>query len=93
VNLNLSRTSFFECVVAREVYKSVSSFLEIQVGANYESIARWPANKNHSAMNTICAVVLWSIWKNRNAMIFYGQTWLCTKQVWWLILKAIKTGD
>jgi hypothetical protein len=27
-------------------------------------------------------------------MIFDGQTWLCVKQVWWLILKAIKkNGD
>jgi hypothetical protein len=61
--------------VAREIWKSVSFFLDVQVGSNYESIARfWPANKNHAAMNAICAAVLWSIWKSRNAMIFYGQT-------------------
>jgi hypothetical protein len=41
-------------------------------------------------MNTICAAVIWDIWKNRNAMIFDGQTWLCVKQVWWLILKVVK---
>jgi hypothetical protein len=41
-------------------------------------------------MNTICAAVLWGIWKNRNVVIFDGQTWLCVKQVWWLILKAVK---
>jgi hypothetical protein len=82
---------FFDCIVAREIWTSVSMFLKVQIGTTYESIARfWPANKNHSAMNTICAAVLWGIWKNRNAMIFDGQTWLCIKQVWWLILKAVK---
>jgi hypothetical protein len=82
---------FFDCIVEREIWTSVSMFLKVQIGTNYESIARfWPANKNHSATNTICTAVLWGIWKNRNAMIFDGQTWLCVKQVWWLILKAVK---
>jgi hypothetical protein len=78
-------------LVAREIWKSVSFFIGFQIGSNYKSISRfWLANKNHVAINTICAAVPWSFWKSRNDMIFYGQTWLCTKQVLWLILKAIK---
>ena len=41
-------------------------------------------------MNTICDAVLWSIWKNWNAMIFNNQTWLSLKQVWWLILRSLR---
>jgi hypothetical protein len=50
------------------------------VGANLDSIAHyWIANKSNSALNSICIVVLWSIWRLRNDIIFNGVTWLSMK--------------
>jgi hypothetical protein len=65
---------FFNCLVARNVWSSISTFFGIHLGSDYESVAGlWLANKKHSVMNSICPV-LRSIWKTRNAMIFDNQT-------------------
>ena len=82
---------FFECLVSSTIWKVVSDFFGTNLGSDYMSIARfWVTNKSHSALNAICAAVLWSIWKHRNALIFDGLTWLSMKQIWWLILRTIK---
>ena len=82
---------FFDCIVSKEIWCSVSSFFGFNVGSCYLSIAKfWISNKKHAATNAICAAVLWGIWKSRNALIFDNQTWLCMKQVWWMILRTIK---
>ena len=62
---------FFKCIVASSIWKSVSAFFNRDIGSDYLSVARlWIANKKHAALNTICAAVLWCIWKHRNALIF-----------------------
>ena len=82
---------FFECLVSSTIWKVVSDFFGTNLGSDYMSIARfWVTNKSHSALNAICAAVLWSIWKHCNALIFDGLTWLSMKQIWWLILRTIK---
>jgi hypothetical protein len=82
---------FFGCIIAKRIWSSVSSFSNLQLGSNFESIAKlWLANKKHLVTNSVGAVILWSIWKTRNTMIFDNQKWLCSKQVWWLILKTIR---
>jgi hypothetical protein len=46
-------------------------------GSDFISIAEfWIANKKHCSLSTICAMVLWCIWKHSNALIFDSQTWL-----------------
>jgi hypothetical protein len=66
---------FFDCIVARRSWSSVSNFLNLQLGSDFESVARfWLANKKHWVTNSICAAVMWSIWKTRNSMIFDGQS-------------------
>jgi hypothetical protein len=82
---------FFDCTVSVLVWREVSTFFGFTLGNNYLSAARfWLSNKKHLALNTICAAVLWSIWKSRNALIFDNQTWISMKQIWWLILKSLR---
>ena len=43
---------FFDCIVAKNVWSTVSDFFQLQLGTNYEFIARlWLANKKHGALN------------------------------------------
>lgn len=58
---------FFSCVVARDIWKDVPAFFDTPIGQDYLSAARFcPASKKNCASNSICACILWGIWKNRN---------------------------
>lgn len=77
---------FFDCVVAKIIWQHISSFFNLNLGENLLSIARyWPASKYHAATNSVCASVLWSIWKLRNAHIFNNATWVDMNKIWCMI--------
>jgi hypothetical protein len=68
---------FFECVVAREIWRYVCAFLGIGIGHDYLSVtARWLQKKKCYGVNIISAVVLQSIWLTINDFIFHN------KHVW-----------
>jgi hypothetical protein len=82
---------FFDCIVAKQIWMHISSFFELPIGDSYESIARfWISNKKHALLNSVCANVLWSLWKVRNDLIFNGQPWMDTKQVWRRVLGSLR---
>ena len=73
------------------MWSSVSEFFSYTLGSDYFSIAKyWLANKKHNALNSICACVLWTIWKHRNSCIFKNVTWIDVKQVWNLVLGLLR---
>jgi hypothetical protein len=85
---------FFSCIVATRIWEIVSEFFSTSIGLDYLSVARfWIANKKHMALNSICAAIIWSIWKSRNALIFYSKTWISLKPVLAMILNTLKNGD
>ena len=62
---------FFGCVVAKQIWRQVSEVFSIELGSDYLSIARfWPASKKHTVLNSICACILWTLWRNRNPHVF-----------------------
>ena len=68
---------FFDCLVAKLIWKDISDFLGFDIGANLNSIAHyWIADSRHAALNMICSAVLWSIWTLRNDFVFNGLTWI-----------------
>jgi hypothetical protein len=78
--INLS--PFFDCCIAKRMWSVVNNLLNWNVGGDLESVARWwIGNKRYRAQNTICAAVLWSLWKTHNALCFLGKHWMCLKQV------------
>ncbi|PNT64527.1 hypothetical protein BRADI_4g29856v3 [Brachypodium distachyon] len=82
---------FFECAVAKIMWQTVSLHFNKQLGADLESIARlWISHKKHGALNSICAAILWCIWKFRNSFTFYNAVWISSNQLWWLILRTLQ---
>jgi predicted GNAT superfamily acetyltransferase len=55
---------FFDCVVANRVWEMLSVVLGVQVGSDYESIAKmWLCNKKFGICNVFTSAVCWSLWK------------------------------
>ena len=82
---------FFGCVVAKQIWAEMSKILSHDIGNDYISIARfWPAHKNKLVLNSVCACVMWCIWKFRNSMVFNNVMWTDLKQIWWQIHLTLK---
>ena len=80
-----------ECVVAINIWKLVLEFFCIQIGRDYEAVARfWVSNSKNSALNSITSAALWCLWKSRNAIVFNNAIWLTIKQVWSLLLMTVR---
>jgi hypothetical protein len=73
---------FFECVVAREVWRYVCLFLELDIGKDYLSVAsRWLSKEKCYSVNIVSTVVMGAIWLTRNDFIFHKQEWSDVKTV------------
>jgi len=67
---------FFDCCGATLMWKHLSDILNIQIGIDFEYVARWwLSNKRNSILNMCSAALLWCIWKLRNHMCFQGRSW------------------
>ena len=74
---------FFDCFVAKLVWPVISDMCGIRLGDGFDSIAKlWLSNSRNSAVNVVCAAVLWALWKLRNDMCFQGKTWPGVKDIW-----------
>jgi hypothetical protein len=71
-----SQHLFFECVVARQMWKGISEALGIEIGNGFETIGRlWLSNKRFLVHNMLSSVSLWSLWKLRNDLRFQNASW------------------
>ena len=62
---------FFECCVPTTMWCHLSDIFDKNLGANFESVARWwVSEKKNSVLNTGSAALLWSLWKLRNDLCF-----------------------
>jgi hypothetical protein len=74
---------FFECSVGKFIWKTVSEFLGMEVGADYTSIAsKWLSKKNFAVVNVISTAVLRAVWLIRNDFVFNHQAWSDVKLIW-----------
>ena len=70
---------FFECTVARNVWNIVEEVFGINI-SNFESLAtKWLCNTRYMHINIVSAAVLWSIWNNRNGIVFNRWSWINIK--------------
>lgn len=77
--------------MSSNVWATVSGILGLELGNDFESIARfWIANKRHKLTNIISSAVLWSIWKLRNETCFQGAVWMGMKSILLKIVRMLR---
>jgi hypothetical protein len=83
---------FFECVVARVLWCHLSEILKIDIGADFESVARWWISENkNSVINIFSSAVLWILWSTRNELCFQGKSWPGVKNILRRLCSIIRT--
>jgi hypothetical protein len=69
----------------------VNRAIRVNVGTNYESIAKLWLCKKHDVTNMITAAVCWEIWKLRNSLCFQDVAWVNRRMVWWRVLVMLRS--
>ena len=81
---------FSECIVARELWQDFFEIFGVQI-TDFESVAsKWICNKSFMHFNVVSSAILWTIWNNRNNLVFDKVTWINMKQVWRLVLLYLR---
>jgi hypothetical protein len=74
---------FFDCVVARELWKQISVITKIHGQVNLLAISSlWICDKTHVVSNIVHAAALWSLWKSRNEVCFNKRSWSCMQVIY-----------
>jgi hypothetical protein len=81
---------FFQCVVAKIIWKLDSDIIGCEIGGDYLSVAsRWIHKKKCYAMNIFTTAVLRGVWLTRNEMVFNNQVWSDVRSVLRRILRLL----
>jgi len=94
---------FFDCVVATQLWKILSTVLNANLGGSLDEIGKyWLSNRKHCVTNIFTAAALWSIWKLRNNLCFQRNGWKSMEILYqmiiamtqnWLILCPVEYQD
>jgi hypothetical protein len=67
---------FFDCVVAKVLWTTISDIFNKSIGLDFESVARWWISESkNSVLNMFTSAVLWTLWSTRNDLCFQGRSW------------------
>jgi hypothetical protein len=68
---------FFACCVAKLFWQTIAEVTVLDLGADFESVARfWISEKKHRIVNICTAAALWALWKLRNEVCLQGVRWI-----------------
>jgi hypothetical protein len=82
---------FFKCFVVSHIWRFLSEVFKVQVGADFESVARWwISNNKNDMLNLFTSATLWSIRSLRNELFFQGRSWLGLDAVWTKVCACIR---
>jgi len=68
--------------VAKVCWAYLVDIFDIDLGFDFESVARWwVSNSKHKIMKCCSSALMWSLWKSRNEICFQGKTWMGEKLI------------
>jgi hypothetical protein len=82
---------FFECSILELLWDDVFEIFNIRATDFLSIASKWLCNTRHLQFNVVSSAVIWSIWNNRNSIVFNRKTLLNMKQVWHLTLSYLRS--
>ena len=84
------RHLFFDCIVATCLWADVKEIFDIMITDFYSLASKWLCNRRYMQLNVVSSVVLWTVWNNRNNIVFNRKSLINLKQVWSLALTYLR---
>lgn len=73
----------FDCSIMQIMWKDISQMTQKPNLSSFEAVATyWLSNKKQSVINMITSALLWSTWKMRNDIVFFGHIWMNMQEIW-----------
>ena len=83
--------SFFDCVVAMQLWCCVSEILGINLDIDFLSIGQmWLSNRKFVVEYVFCAATQWGLWKLRNNLCIQGSQWKNEQSLLTMILGMLQ---
>jgi hypothetical protein len=87
-----SQHLFFECVVAKNMWKGLSDIVGRDIGSTFDSIGVcWLSEKKYVNVNILSSAALWGLWKLRNELCFQDGAWISMKHLWWKVAGLVQS--
>uniref|UniRef100_A0A453A1X4 Reverse transcriptase zinc-binding domain-containing protein n=1 Tax=Aegilops tauschii subsp. strangulata TaxID=200361 RepID=A0A453A1X4_AEGTS len=76
------RHLFFECVVAKEIWRDINDLADMANITNIASMLEWWHSNSNTSLKIYQAAAMWALWKLRNDMYFGRAMWSNMQGVW-----------
>jgi hypothetical protein len=77
-------------MVSELLWQEVHEFFGIRVQDFLSLASKWLCSRRYLQFNIVSSAVIWTIWNNRNSIVFNRNLWLNMKQVWQRLLCYLK---
>jgi hypothetical protein len=72
------------------LWQEVQEIFGIRVHDFLSLASKWLCSRRYLQFNVVSSAVIWTIWNNRNSIVFNRNPWLNMKQVWQRLLRYLK---
>lgn len=85
---------FFDCAVAKQVWKVISEVCDRTVGTSFESVGTfWLSNRRNGVLNIVSSAVIWNLWKLRNDLCFQRLRWRCMAMLLYRVAATVQRWE
>jgi hypothetical protein len=78
-------------MISNLLWQEVQKFFSTRVHDFLSVVAfKWLCSRRYFQFNFVSFAVIWTIWNNRNSIVFNRNPWLNMKQVWQRLLRYLR---
>jgi hypothetical protein len=77
-------------MISNLLWQEVQEIFGIRVHDFLSLASKWLCIRQYLQFNIVSSAIIWTIWNNRNSIVFNRNPWLNMKQVWQWLLRYLK---
>jgi hypothetical protein len=77
-------------MISKLLWQEVQEIFNIEINDFLSLASKWLYSKRYFQFNFVSSAVIWTIWNNRNSIVFNRSSWLNMKQVWQRLLGYLR---